>query len=157
MFITLPAHFIPPASNYSTLPSFTQTSAIHQFVAKIISATRRYFFLVGGKGGLRVGRNRTASLLRQYTYKKMEPSVQLSGKSSDALCACAFEGCIIIHISLWSAATWPAWSVSSPAATGRTGIRFLCFLLSPPTWPSLHHKFLLLMIHACTFSILSSP
>lgn len=113
MFITSPAHFIPPAPNYSTLPSFTQTSATHPFVGKIVSAMRRGVFLVGGKGILRVGRNKTISLLRQYTHKKMEVSVQLSGKSSDALCASAFEGCVITHISLWSAVTWPAWSVSS--------------------------------------------
>lgn len=113
MFITSPAHFIPPSSNSSTLPSLTQTSATHQFVAKIVSAIRRGF-LVGGKEVLRVGRNKTASLLRLQTHRKMELSVLISGKSSDALCACAFEGCIIMHISLPSAATWAAWSVSSP-------------------------------------------
>lgn len=61
--------------------------------------------MVGGKEVLRVGRNKTASLLRLQTHRKMELSVLISGKSSDALCACAFEGCIIMHISLPSAAT----------------------------------------------------
>lgn len=98
-----------------------------------------------------------ASLLRWYTHKKPALAVQLSGKSQDAVSACAFEDCVTTHISLWLAGTQLAWSTSSPLATGRTGIRFLHFLLSSPTWPSLHHKFLLPMIHACTFCIAPSP
>lgn len=82
-------------------------------------------------------------------------AVQLVGKSQDALSAYAFEDCIITHTSLWSAGTQLARSASSPLATGGTGICFLHFLLSSLTWPSIHHKFLLLMIHAYTFSILS--
>lgn len=98
-----------------------------------------------------------ASLLRWYTHKKPALAVQLSGKSQDAVSACAFEDLITTHISLWLAGTQLAWSTSSPLATGRTGIRFLYFLLSSPTWPPLHHKFLLPMIHACTFCIAPSP
>lgn len=130
--ITSPAHFIPPASNYSTLPSSTQTSPTHQFVPKIVSAIRRGVFLVGGKGVLRAGRNKTASLLRLHTSKKMELSAQISGKSSDALCACAFEGCIITH---QPAICCDLTSLKCQFTTWRTGIHFLCFLHSPPTWP----------------------
>lgn len=44
MFIISPAHFIPPSPSSSTLPSFTQTSATHQFVAKTVLEIRRGFF-----------------------------------------------------------------------------------------------------------------
>lgn len=105
-------------------------------------------------GGLTVWK-RTAPLLRHTS----EASARCPGsweKPGRCFCLC-FWG--LHYHTCWprSAGTQPAWSVSSPRATGGTGIRFLCFLLSSPTWPARHHKFLLLMIHACTFSTLTSP
>lgn len=154
MFITSPAHFIPPSSKCSTLPSLTQTSATHQFVAKIVLEIRRVF-LVGGKGVLRAGRSKTASLLRLQTHRKMELSVLISGKSSDALCACASEGCVIMHTSLPSAATWAAWSVSSAPeqqAFTSSAPAFTTYLTTVPQIPTPYDSCLCFLYPICSLN-----